>query len=90
MTDSDYALWAEASLTDNGQLAATLPRPAPLAGAHWAEITPGQRWDSWLSCHDSGTVIDGSGVAYTGTLAGSSVARTYDGREFTLRAGTHG
>jgi len=49
----------------------------------WVEITPGRNWSTWLSCHSSGLVIDGSGATFVGTLAdGSRVARTYQGREW--------
>jgi hypothetical protein len=49
----------------------------------WVEIRPGRLWSTWVSCHDSGRVIGGSGVTFTGTLTDDRVvARTFDGREF--------
>lgn len=53
--------------------------------ASWVEILPGRGWSTWLSAHDSGMVLDGSGVTFVGLLTcGRRVARTFDGREWLL------
>lgn len=49
----------------------------------WVEILPGRHWYTWVSAHDSGMVLGGSGVTFLGLLAcGRGVARTFDGREW--------